>query len=150
MLSETIQSALAPVFLLVATSSLMTVFTGRLARVVDRSRVLMERRLTGTGADVERTIDELRSLDQRVDIINRSIGLCVATGIVVCIMVPMLFLFGAGTESLATPIAVCFIIAMLLLFASLGFFMAEVRLAVKTLRVPIEMLTLEADEATAA
>ena len=83
--------------------------------------------LAGTGADVERAINELRSLDQRVDIINRSIGLCVATGIVVCIVVPMLFLFGAGTESLATPIAVCFIIAILLLFASLGFFMAEVR-----------------------
>ena len=43
MIAETIQLSVTPVFLLVATGSLLNVFTGRLARVIDRSRVLMER-----------------------------------------------------------------------------------------------------------
>ena len=42
-LAQTIQIALAPVFLLVAMGSLLNVITGRLARVVDRSRQLIER-----------------------------------------------------------------------------------------------------------
>ena len=42
-IAQTIQLSVTPVFLLVATGSLLNVIAGRLARVVDRSRTLMER-----------------------------------------------------------------------------------------------------------
>ncbi|MFZ1739236.1 DUF2721 domain-containing protein [Sphingorhabdus sp.] len=139
-LAQTIQIALAPVFLLVAMGSLLNVVTGRLARVVDRSRELMARHAETSGDEHTRLVAELRMLDRRMDIINWSIALCVACGIVVCLMVSMLFLMGSGREALETPIAASFIFAMLLLLAALIMFLTEVRLAIRTIHVPMELL----------
>jgi hypothetical protein len=139
-LVQTIQIALAPVFLLVAMGSMLNVITGRLARVVDRSRDLIDRHEQTRGTQHARLVHELRMLDRRMGIINTSIALCVACGIVVCIMVAMLFLMGAGQQTLATPIAAAFIVAMLLLLGALVMFMAEVRLAIRTIHVPMELL----------
>ena len=143
MLTSTIQIALGPVFLLVATGGVLNVFTGRLARVVDRSRDLMHQHGATTGDAHARVVRELRILDQRMDIINWSIALCVACGIVVCIMVAMLFLFGSGQAALAIPVAAAFIIAMLLMLAALVLFLVEVRLAIRTIHVPMELLERE-------
>jgi len=143
MLTEIVQTALAPVFLLVATASVMNVIAGRLARVVDRSRVLVDRRADAVGAERKRMMDELRGLNTRMSIISWSIGLCVACGIVVCMMVPMLFLFGGGNDALEGPIAASFIIALLLLLAALVLFLWEVRVAIRALRVPVEDMEFE-------
>ena len=137
MLADTIQIALAPMFLLVATASVMNVIAGRLARVVDRSRVLMGRLPDQTGAARKRTVEELHGLDKRMKIINWSIGFCVASGLVVCVMVAMLFLQIGGNGALEVPIAASFIIAMALLLAALAFFLAEVRLAIGAIQVPV-------------
>jgi hypothetical protein len=139
-LTQTIQIALGPVFLLVAVGGLLNVITGRLARVVDRSRDLMDRYSDTDGATHARLVNELRIVDRRMDIINWSIALCVACGIVVCLMVAMLFLAGSGQRELALPISASFILAMLLLLGALILFLIEVRLAIRTIHVPTEML----------
>ena len=77
----------APVFLLVATGSLLNVLTGRLSRVVDRSRALMERSAATEGDEHARVVAELRWADRRMGVINNSIGSAVACGIVVCLLV---------------------------------------------------------------
>jgi hypothetical protein len=100
-LTQTIQIALAPVFLLVAMGSLLNVVTGRLARVVDRSRDLINRHESTEGDEHDRLVRELRIIDRRMDIINWSIALCVACGIVVCLMVAMLILMGSGNSAVA-------------------------------------------------
>jgi MFS superfamily sulfate permease-like transporter len=81
-----------------------------------------------------------------MDVINWSIALCVACGIVVCIMVAMLFAVGNGRDDLAYAVAAAFIIAMMLLLAGLIAFLIEVRLAIKTIHVPLEMLEREGEE----
>jgi hypothetical protein len=139
-LAQTIQIALAPVFLLVAMGSLLNVITARLARVVDRSRQLIERYSQTDGDEHARLVSELRIIDRRMSIINWSIALCVACGIVVCMMVAMLFLMGSGQQALSTPIAATFIVAMLFLLSALVLFMLEVRLAIRTIHVPGAML----------
>jgi len=139
-LTQTIQIALAPVFLLVAMGSLLNVVTGRLARVVDRSLDLINRHESTEGDEHDRLVRELRIIDRRMDIINWSIALCVACGIVVCLMVAMLILMGSGQQALWTPVAASFIVAMLLLLAALVLFMLEVRLAIRTNQVPSALL----------
>jgi CHASE3 domain sensor protein len=139
-LTQTIQIALGPVFLLVAVGGLLNVITGRLARVVDRSRDLMDKHGVTTGDAHARIVRELRIVDRRMDIINWSIALCVACGIVVCLMVAMLFLMGSGQQELATPISASFILAMLFLLGALILFLIEVRLAIRTIHVPQELL----------
>lgn len=139
-ITQTIQIALAPVFLLVAMGNLLNVITGRLARVVDRSRELVKIHAETDGEEHRRIVAELRMLDRRMDIINWSIALCVAAGITVCVMVAMLFWLGASAGILELPVGAAFIAAMLLLLGALVMFMVEVRLAIRTIHVPTELL----------
>jgi Protein of unknown function (DUF2721) len=75
-----------------------------------------------------------------MDVINWSTALCVACGIIVCIMVAMLFLMGSGQNDFAFPISASFILAMLLLLSALILFLMEVRMAIGTIHVPLELL----------
>ena len=142
-IAETIQLSVTPVFLLVATGSLLNVFTGRLARVVDRSRRLMELWAETQGAEHERVVAELRVVDRRIDVINNSIAAAVACGIVVCLLVALLFTQAVAGFDLGLAAAWVFAVAMLLLLLSLALFLIEVRLAIRTNHVPMELLELE-------
>ena len=142
-IAQTIQLSVTPVFLLVATGSLLNVFTGRLARVVDRSRRLMELWAETQGAEHERVVAELRVVDRRIDVINNSIAAAVACGIVVCLLVALLFTQAVAGFDLGLAAAWVFAVAMLLLLLSLALFLIEVRLAIRTIHVPMELLELE-------
>ncbi|PZQ24410.1 MAG: DUF2721 domain-containing protein [Sphingopyxis macrogoltabida] len=142
-IAQTIQLSVTPVFLLVATGSLLNVFTGRLARVVDRSRVLMEKWSDTDGPEHERIVAELRMVDRRIEVINSSIGAAVACGIVVCLLVALLFAQAFTGINLGSAASWVFAAAMLLLLASLVLFLIEVRLAIRTIHVPMELLELE-------
>ncbi|KTE38819.1 MULTISPECIES: DUF2721 domain-containing protein [unclassified Sphingopyxis] len=142
-IAEIIQISVTPVFLLVATGGLLNVFTGRLARVVDRSRVLIEQWGETEGQEHERLVAELRVVDRRMDIINNSIAAAVACGIVVCLLVALLFAQAFVGFNLGAAAAWVFALAMLLLLAALVLFLIEVRLATRTIHVPLELLELE-------
>ena len=142
-IAEIIQISVTPVFLLVATGGLLNVFTGRLARVVDRSRVLIEQWGETEGQEHERLVAELRVVDRRMDIINNSIAAAVACGIVVCLLVALLFAQAFVGFNLGAAAAWVFALAMLLLLASLVLFLVEVRLATRTIHVPLELIELE-------
>nr|WP_236659924.1 DUF2721 domain-containing protein [Sphingopyxis lutea] len=143
MVAETIQLSVTPVFLLVATGALLNVLTGRLARVVDRSRTLMERWAETEGAEHDRVVDELRAADRRMDIINNSILAAVLCGIVVCLLVALLFAQAIAGFNLGLAASWAFAAAMLLLLVSLTLFLVEVRMAIRTIHVPMELLELE-------
>ncbi|HMU21763.1 MAG TPA: DUF2721 domain-containing protein, partial [Sphingorhabdus sp.] len=55
-----VQTALTPAFLLVAVGSLLNVLTGRLSRIVDRSRRLEEKHAQVSGKDLVNLVLELR------------------------------------------------------------------------------------------
>ncbi len=142
-IAQTIQLSVTPVFLLVATGSLLNVIAGRLARVVDRSRTLMERLPETEGIEHDRIVAELRVADRRMAIINNSILAAVACGIVVCLLVALLFTQAFTGANLGAAASWTFAIAMLLLLVSLILFLIEVRLAIRTIRVPMELLEIE-------
>ena len=142
-IAQTIQLSVTPVFLLVATGSLLNVFTGRLARVIDRSRVLMERWASTEGPEHDRVVAELRVVDRRIEIINNSIGAAVACGIVVCLLVALLFAQAFTGIDLNVAAAWVFVVATGLLLVSLALFLIEVRLAIRTIHVPLELLELD-------
>lgn len=139
-LGRTIQSAVAPVFLLVATGNLINVMTGRLARVVDRSRDLEERYAVTEGTEHTRIVWELRRLDRRMSVVNTAIGMAVACGVVVCLMVAALFLGEVAGFATGVAVALLFVLAMALLIGSLVLFLVEVRQATVTIRVRAELL----------
>lgn len=142
-IAQTIQLSVTPVFLLVATGSLLNVLAGRLSRVVDRSRVLMESWPNTEGEAHSRVVHELSLADRRMQVINSSIGCAVSCGIVVCILVALLFSQAFTGMDLAVAASWSFAGAMVLLLISLLLFLYEVRLAIRAIQVPMELLETE-------
>lgn len=142
-IAETIQLAIAPVFLLAGIGAILNVLTGRLNRVVDRSRRLEDLHPVSTGAEHGRVVWELRLLDRRMSVVNASIALCVASAIAICILVGLLFVTQLAHLAFRQAVAFAFIIAMLLLIAGLILFLVEIRIARSGFRIREELLERE-------
>jgi MFS family permease len=142
-IAQTIQLAIAPVFLLAGIGAILNVLAGRLARVVDRSRVLEDLHAASTGEEHRRYVLELRVIDRRMRLANASIALIVASAIVVCLLVALLFI----TQLIGLPfrqlVAVAFVLGMALLIAGLVLFLVEINLALRSLHVREELLERE-------
>lgn len=143
-IAQTIQLAVAPVFLLAGIGALMSVVTSRLGRAVDRARILEERLSSGScEADTARYQSELRVLDRRMVLSQRAISLISVAALLVCIVVAALFIGTLFALNAAALIAVLFISTMVVLIIGLSMFLAEVTLATRMLRVRAELIMKE-------
>lgn len=147
MVAQTIQLAVAPVFLLAGIGAFLNVCVGRLARVIDRARLIEDRVMTSSGAEHDRLVWEINRLDRRMKVVNNAIFLSVASACAVSIVVMMLFLAELLSANMGTAVAIGFIIAMGLIIAAMVTFLVEVRLAARTIRVRDEVLRHEVDAA---
>lgn len=139
-IAQTIQLAIAPVFLLAGIGGFLNVLAGRLARVVDRSRELARLHAESGGAERDRYVWELRIVDRRIALANAAISLNVASAIAICLLVALLFVTQLVGLPFRTAVALAFIFAMGLLVAGLILFLIEVNLALRALRVRKELL----------
>jgi hypothetical protein len=73
MIAQTIQLALAPVFVLVAIGNIMNLLSSRLGRVVDRSRALQDRHRSTEGVEHDMVVREIRLVDRRIGLIARAL-----------------------------------------------------------------------------
>jgi uncharacterized membrane protein YciS (DUF1049 family) len=142
-IAHTIQLVMAPVFMVAGIAGLLNLLALRLNRIVDRARTLGENFTAPDHPDHVRQVWELRILDRRIRIVNRAILLCTASAIAICLVVAGLFIAALGDFNVGRLIAVAFILAMLLLIMGLTLFLLEIRLALFTIRVPIELLERE-------
>lgn len=134
-IGQIIQLAIAPVFLLTGVGTNLTVLTNRLARIIDRSRVLEEIVSTqGAHALTPVMRTELDELYQRSHLINRAITLSSTCALLVCLVIAALFLGDALDLHLDKIIASLFVGAVLALIGSFIFFLREIFVATKTLK----------------
>lgn len=141
--ADTIQAAIAPVFLLAGIGAILNVMVGRLARIVDRARAVEQLHPRSTGPEHDRHVWELRLIDKRVTVINRAIFLCVSAALATCLVVALIFVSRLVHISIGAPVAVAFILAMVLLMAGLIYFMIEVRMSLEAIHVRKELLELD-------
>jgi thiosulfate reductase cytochrome b subunit len=134
------------VFLLAGIAGLLGVLSTRLARIVDRARVI-ERRIPQAKREERRTLlrRETTVLWRRIALINWAIRLCVSGALAVCLVIVALFLGELVVFNIATPIAVLFVLAMVLIVAGLVFLLSEVNLSTRHMREGMEVAL--ADEA---
>ncbi len=143
MIAQTIQLALAPVFVLVAISNILNLLSIRLGRIVDRSRHLQEQHVATSGPEHDMVVLEIRSLDRRIALITQAILLLVLSGLAVGMTVAVLFLEELVSLNLQRVAAVTFLIAISLLMWALVLFLRETRIAAAALRIPRDYLELE-------
>ena len=142
-IAQTIQLAIAPVFLLAGIGALLNVLAGRLARVVDRSRVLEQLHASSTGEEHQRYVVELRIVDRRMRLVNSAIALIVASAIVVCVLVAMLFITQLAGLPFRVAVTIAFVLGMAFLIAGLVLFLIEINVALRYLHVREELLERE-------
>jgi hypothetical protein len=131
-IGHVIQLAIAPVFLLTGVATKLTVLTNRLARIIDRSRVLEDR--LEIAAD-ERWVSELDILYGRAHLINAAITLSTFCGLLICLVIAMLFLGDTTSLPLDRYIAGSFVLAMVGLIGSFVFLLREIFIASKHMRL---------------
>ena len=134
--SQVIQLAIAPVFLLMGVSALLGVLTGRLGRVVDRFRVINEK-CESPIAQAENPScanysKELYLLSSRAEWVHWAITLSTLTLLLVALVIGLLFLGSAIGWDLSWLVSLMFIIAMLSLIVGLGCFLREIHLSKHT------------------
>lgn len=143
---QIIQLSIAPVFLIAGIGTLLNVLTSRLARVVDRGRVI-EQDLdspVGSGVHTNRHLAELRVLDQRMNWIHNAITLSTTAILLVCLLIVALFSVELIAIDLSRVVAVLFIATMASLIGGLISFLIEISYARKSLRVRAELLASRA------
>jgi hypothetical protein len=139
-IAQTIQLALAPVFLLTGIGSLLSVLAGRLSRVIDRVRDLERLHPAALDEERRRYVSELFILDHRIKVINSALFMAATSAAIICVVVALLFIAELGQLHIGSWVAVAFILAMLLLIGALTEFMREVRLSHRAIRVRTELL----------
>ena len=142
-IAQTIQLALAPVFVLVAIGNIMNILATRLGRVVDRSRVLQQLHGTTSGSEHDRVVREIRTVDRRIAMIGRAILALVLSGLTIGLCVALLFLEELLDVNLQQVAAATFIVAIGLLMFALTLFLRETRHATAVLRIPETYLEKE-------
>lgn len=138
-----IQLAMAPAFLLVAIGAILQLYAGRLARVVDRSRVLKEAHPETQGEEHDLIVRELRGLAKRMKIVNNAILMGVCGAITIGLSIVTLFTMALFQINLSSVVAGGFILTMVFFITGLLFFLVEVRLASNN--VTVEDIYLELD-----
>ena len=131
-IAHVIQLAVAPVFLLTGIGAILAVMTGRLARIVDRSRALQSIPAVAT-IDKQAVEAEMTTLSRRAAVVSRAISLCTLSALLVSAVIGVLFLGAFADFDTSILVGMLFISAMLAMVVALLYFLREVRIATASL-----------------
>jgi hypothetical protein len=133
-ITHTIQLAVAPVFLLTALGTTLSVFTTRLARIVDRARRVEARLRDEDGARRTASVQELRMLEGRVRLIHWALTLGTSAALLVCLLIAVAFVAYLSSARAGTAMALLFVAAMAAYVGALVCFLREIFAAIATMR----------------
>jgi Protein of unknown function (DUF2721) len=128
-ITRVIQLAVAPVFLLTAIGTFINALAGRLARAVDRRRVIDDILPMQEGETRDEMLGELGILARRIRLVLWAMGLAVFSAVLVCLLIGTAFVGAFIALDLSRPVALLFVAAVLALTGGLVLFMREVFLA---------------------
>jgi len=134
-IAHVIQLSVAPVFLLSGIGAILAVMTSRLGRIIDRARML-EARIEEAAADRIPALEaDLESLIRRARLIGPAITLCTVTALLVCTVIAVLFLSAFLHFDASVAVALLFVAAMFAFFLGLLWFLREIFVATRSLRI---------------
>jgi ABC-type sugar transport system permease subunit len=138
--AQVIQLAVAPVFLLSGIGAFLNSCTARVSRVVERSRAVEPLLLQSKGAEHRRWLAEMKALDRRVRLISWAIIMSVLSAVLTCVVVALLFAATLFEPSFGRAIALLFIGSTVAIGIGFTIFLAETRVAARSMRVRPELL----------
>src|SRR4051812_18191915 len=125
--ARAIQLALAPVFLLTGIAGLLNVMAGRLARIIDRGRMISQDQTVRP--ERESVEAELRSLELRRHFTSYAITASTIAALLLCLVVATLFFEAMLDVRLSWLVGGLFTTSTLALTVGLAYFLREVHLS---------------------
>jgi MFS family permease len=144
--AQVIQLAVAPVFLLAGVGAFLNVCAGRLSRIVDRARTIEPLLLASRGAEHDRYLREIRTLDRRMGLVSWAIFFSVLAAVFICLVVILLFAATLTRAHSGKAVALLFIGTMLSIGIGFGVFLLETRVGSRSVRIRTEILEHMAEE----
>ncbi len=138
-ITRVIQLAIAPVFMLTAIASLINALLGRLARAIDRRRFVEDLLPVTRGDQRVESVVELALLGRRIRLVLWSIGFCVMSALLICLLIGTAFLGAYTSLDLSRTVAILFIASVFALTVSLIIFLREVLVAAISLHEEIRL-----------
>ena len=129
-----IQLAVAPVFLLTAVAALIGSFATRLARIIDRARLLEEKLDAQTVRNIRSAHWELKRLKLRGRIVSLSMVLLTLCSMFIGVTIMALFLGETTQLQIQRLVPLSFIAGVIFFLLALTGFLAETLLAMHVLR----------------
>src|SRR5262245_14343048 len=127
--AKVIQLSIAPVFLLTAVGTILGVLSTRLARIVDRARVLIDLLPHSDLKRDEAIRVELKLLVRRRTWVNAAITFGVITALLVCLLIASAFTASMVKLDASRVVTVLFILAMFSFILALMTFLREIVLS---------------------
>ena len=135
-LANAIQLAMAPVFLLTGIAALLSVMTGRLARIIDRGRAFADGKVFVSQDNVLIAL-ERQTLEPRRRLTSVAITATTIAALLVCMVIAGLFVEVVLETPLEWLISAFFAAAMFALVVGLAVFLREVHIAMRTVRIAV-------------
>ena len=133
LITEAMQTAVTPVFLLTGIGALLNVMMSRLGRIKDRERLIYSIIHKATGDDYELVNSAMKKLTKRSILVSIGIWLSTGSALFVCLVIIFMFLGAITAVEISKVVATLFIICMFLLASSLLSLVYEVFLATRTI-----------------
>jgi hypothetical protein len=131
-----IQMAVAPAFLLTGIAGLLGVLVNRIARIIDRARLLESRYPNEQDPDERRYITEnLALLSQRARLISLAISAATACALMIALVIMIIFVQSIIKIPLYEAVPSLFVIGMSAFIVSMLLFLREIYVATATLRI---------------
>jgi fatty acid desaturase len=124
-IATVIQLAVAPAFLLTGIGAILAVMSTRLSRIVDRYRILKE----GSKKLNKEHKKEIEFLIKRSKWTHWAIALTTVSALLICVLIPMIFIATEVLFNFDQLITILFILAMAFLIFGLLSFLKEVDLS---------------------
>lgn len=140
--SGIIQTALAPAFLLTGIAAMLSMLTTRLARVVDRWRLLQSRLKLLAETDRSPFLLEAKIVWRRIVLVTWSIRFAVMAALLVCIIIALMFLGDFAAPYVGGLVAYLFVAAMVGMTLCFSTLLMEVSISTSSLRQGEEHLLL--------
>lgn len=128
-----LQSAISPLVLISGLGLLLLTFTNRLARVIDRSRFLVQE--IQSGKKDEGKYSQIRILIKRAKLLQTAITLISITILSASLMILLLFIGYYSSLSITVVFIILFVLAVIALIAAVIFFLFDISLTLKALNI---------------
>ena len=133
-----IQLAITPVILISGMGALMLTITGRMGRIVDRTRILAGQVRVATGEDRRPLDDQLEIMWRRARLIRRAVTFLGLSMLVACLLVVTIFGGALLGRDFGVVLLALFAASILLLIAALAAFLQDIYVSLHALRLEVD------------